>query len=70
MFKNGLLPDSLKELAECVKDDGNDGAHQGALDKTAALDLQDFSETLFERLYTEKEKLRLAKERREQRHQI
>lgn len=68
LFNNNILPDSLRELAECVKDDGNDGAHQGILDETVALDLQDFSETLLERLYTEKERLRLAKVRREERH--
>ncbi|HEJ7103059.1 DUF4145 domain-containing protein [Serratia ureilytica] len=68
LFKRNILPESLKELAECVKDDGNDGAHQGILDQTAALDLQDFAETLLERLYTEKERLRLAKARRAERH--
>ncbi|EQC0078309.1 DUF4145 domain-containing protein [Serratia marcescens] len=68
LFKRNILPESLKELAECVKDDGNDGAHQGILDQTAALDLQDFAETLLERLYTEKERLRLAKVRRAERH--
>lgn len=68
LFKRNILPESLKELAECVKNDGNDGAHQGILDQTAALDLQDFAETLLERLYTEKERLRLAKVRRAERH--
>lgn len=68
LFKHNILPESLKELAECVKGDGNDGAHEGILDQTTALDLQDFAETLLERLYTEKERLRLAKARREERH--
>ncbi|NWA22107.1 DUF4145 domain-containing protein [Serratia liquefaciens] len=68
LFKHNILPESLKELAECVKEDGNDGAHEGVLDKITALDLQDFAETLLERIYTEKERLRLAKVRREERH--
>jgi len=67
LFDNGILPVSLKDLAECVKDDGNDGAHEGILDKEAALNLEDFTYILLERLYTEKERLVQAKKRREQR---
>lgn len=43
LFDNHLLPESLRGLAECVKDDGNDGAHEGILDKAAAEDLEDFA---------------------------
>lgn len=43
LFDNHLLPEALRELAECVKDDGNDGAHEGILDKAAAEDLEDFT---------------------------
>ncbi|UMO86136.1 DUF4145 domain-containing protein [Pectobacterium sp. PL64] len=69
MFEHGKLPIALKELAECVKDDGNDGAHEGILDEVAALDLKDFTHLLLERLYTEKERLAEAKKRREARKQ-
>lgn len=67
MFEHGKLPLALKDLAECVKDDGNDGAHEGILDQAAALDLEDFTYLLLERLYTEKERLAEAKKRREAR---
>lgn len=31
LFENGKLPTDLEELAECIKEDGNDGAHDGSL---------------------------------------
>lgn len=67
LFDHHLLPESLRELSSCIKEDGNDGAHEGSLEKEDAEDLLDFTTTLLERLYTEPERLRLAKERREQR---
>jgi hypothetical protein len=65
LFDNDLLPISLKELSTCVKEDGNDGAHAGTLKKADAEDLLEFTHAFLERLYTEPEKLRLAKERRD-----
>jgi hypothetical protein len=67
LFENGRLPDSLKELSSCIKEDGNDGAHAGNLSEADATDLLDFSAVLLERIYTEPERLRLAKERRDAR---
>lgn len=64
LFDNGFLPADLRELSSCIKDDGNDGAHTGTLKKTDAEDLLDFTVALLERMYTEPERLRLAKERR------
>ncbi len=69
LFDNGLLPEALRDLAECVKDDGNDGAHEGILDEESALDLKDFAYILLERLYTEKYRLEQAKQRRLERKQ-
>lgn len=68
LLNNGKLPEALRDLAECVKDDGNDGAHEGILDEKSALDLRDFSYILLERIYTEVERIAEAKRRREQRH--
>jgi hypothetical protein len=68
LFNNGKLPEGLKELSECIKDDGNDGAHQGNLTEREAEDLLDFTFAMLERLYTEPERLKLAKERRTARH--
>lgn len=67
LFDNQLLPEVLRDLAECVKDDGNDGAHEGILDEESALDLRDFTFLLLERLYTEKARLQEAKRRRDER---
>lgn len=70
LFENDLLPKSLEDLSSCIKEDGNDGAHEGSLKKVDAEDLLDFTTTLLERLYTEPERLRLATERRAQRRQL
>ena len=67
LFDNGRLPESLKDLSSCIKEDGNDGAHAGNLSEADASDLLDFSAALLERIYTEPERLRLAKERRDAR---
>ena len=67
LFDHHRLPESLRDLSSCIKEDGNDGAHEGSLKKEDAEDLLDFTTALLERLYTEPERLRLAKERREQR---
>lgn len=67
LFDHNLLPEGLRELSHCIKEDGNDAAHAGTLLKTDAEDLLDFTRVLLERLYTEPEQLRLAKERRDKR---
>lgn len=67
LIDNGILPEALRDLSTCIKDDGNDGAHVGSLGEQDAEDLVDFTTVLLERLYTEPERLRLAKERREAR---
>ncbi len=67
LFANELLPKDLQDLSTCVQQDGNDGAHAGTLTDTEALDLQDFTVELLERLYTEPKRLDLAKERRNER---
>lgn len=69
LFDNHLLPGALKELSSCIKEDGNDGAHAGTLTKEDANDLLDFTSALLDRIYTEPERLRLAKERRDARRQ-
>jgi len=67
LFDNSLLPEAVRQLSACIKDDGNDGAHAGTLTRAEAEDLLDFTRVLFERLYTEPMRLRLAQERRETR---
>jgi hypothetical protein len=67
LFDNGRLPNDLREISTCIREDGNDGAHQGTLTKEDAADLLDFSVALLERLFTEPRRLEIAKERREER---
>lgn len=67
LFDNGKLPQQLRQLSDCIREDGNDGAHDGTLGQKDAEELMDFAEAMFERLYTEPERLRLAVERRKKR---
>jgi len=64
LFENALLPSTLKELASCVREDGNDAAHRGTLSQEDAQDLEDFSRALLERLFTEPKKLELREQSR------
>jgi hypothetical protein len=64
LLDNKILPEALRDLSACIKDDGNDGAHDGSLSREDAEDLLDFTSALLERLYTEPARLRLAEERR------
>ncbi|UGB45134.1 DUF4145 domain-containing protein [Frateuria edaphi] len=67
LFENNRLSSGLRELAECLHQDGNDGAHDGTLTLDEAQDLLDFTVALLERMYTEPRKLELAKQRRDER---
>ncbi|MDX2204986.1 MAG: DUF4145 domain-containing protein [Hyphomicrobiaceae bacterium] len=64
LFKHGLIPRDLEDLASCVREEGNDGAHVGNLSKHELDDLVDFVTSFLERLVTEPKKLELAKQRR------
>lgn len=67
LFNNKHLPKELESLSSCVREDGNDGAHEGTLSKEDAEDLLDFTEALLERLYTDPARLERAEERRKAR---
>lgn len=67
LFDTRRLPGELRELSEAIKEDGNDGAHDGTLSMDDAEDIQDFTYVLLERLYTEPEKLKIAAIRRRER---
>ena len=64
LFESKLLPEELRELSVCIKDDGNDGAHAGTLTQEDAVDLLDFTLALLSRIYTEPQRLLLAQSRR------
>ncbi|WP_155739186.1 DUF4145 domain-containing protein [Ralstonia solanacearum] len=67
LFQTSRLPIDFRNLADCVKDDGNDGAHAGTLNQEEADDLQDFAFALLDRLYSEPARLASAKARRDAR---
>jgi hypothetical protein len=69
LLDQGILPDTLRDLSTCVREDGNDGAHAGTLSRDDAIDLLDFTFVLLERLYSEPERIRRAEERRRERRQ-
>lgn len=53
LFDRGLLPGTLSALASCVHQDGNDAAHADeTIGPEAAVDLQDFTASILETLYT------------------
>lgn len=64
LFDNRYLPEYLRDLSHCIKEDGNDGAHRGNISKEDAMDIVDFTTLVLERLYTEPKKVELAQERR------
>jgi hypothetical protein len=70
LFENQRLPSELRELAKCVREDANDGAHAGSLSKEDAEDLLDFTRALLERLITEPRRLELAEARRLERRKL
>lgn len=67
LFEIKVIPANLKDLSICIKDDGNDGAHDGTLTISEAEDLEDFIDILLEHIYTIPKQLELAKERRAER---
>lgn len=64
LFDNAILPSTLRELAKCIREDANDGAHVGNLSKADAEDLLDFTMVILDRLITEPKRLELAEARR------
>ncbi len=67
LFDKKKLPDNLKELADCIRQDGNDGAHDGTLGKDEADDLLDFTVQILEHFYTQPAKAEESRRRRAER---
>lgn len=67
LFDHKKLPEDLRELSSCIHQDGNDGAHKGTLTEEETEDLLDFATALLERMFTEPERLKAAKLRRDER---
>lgn len=70
LFNNGKLPENLRDLATCVREDGNDAAHDVAgIGSDEAEDLRDFTILILESLYTVPGQIAENKRRRESRRQ-
>lgn len=68
LFDNRHLPAELRDLSGAVKENGDEGAHAGTLQKEDAEDLYDFAFRLLDRLYSEPARIKRAAERRAARH--
>ena len=64
LFDKSILPASLKELSHCIREDGNDAAHDGTIGEHEAADLQDFTVHLLENVYTAPKRIEIANARR------
>lgn len=67
LFRNGHIPGDLEDLSKCVRQIGNDGAHEGWLTKNDAEDLCEFVNQLLYRVYTIPKNVELAQQRRDAR---
>jgi hypothetical protein len=67
LFENKLLNERLHDLAYCIREDGNEAAHAGSVDKDEAEEVLEFTERLLTDLITEPKKIELAKLKREER---
>lgn len=61
------IPKRLKELAHCIRHDGNDSAHDGNTGEDEALDCLDFTEALLTEIYTLPAQINEANRRRNER---
>ena len=64
LFDHGLLPADLRDLSTAVKENGDEGTHEGKLTEADAADVFDFAVALLERLYTQPARIAAAQERR------
>ncbi|WP_211090829.1 DUF4145 domain-containing protein [Sphingomonas sp. S2M10] len=69
LFDSGKLPKDLRAIADCVRQDGNDAAHDGSLAKIDAEDLLDFTAAMLSRVFTEPARIAAAEARRKARRE-
>ncbi len=67
LFKEKKLPEDLKDIANIIRQDGNDGAHDGTLEEYDALNLLEFTVELLEDIYKKKKKKEIANKRTQDR---
>ena len=69
LFAQNALPSDLEELSHCIRENGNDGAHDGTISSVEAEDIMDFAISYLESRYTLPERIRIRREERRNRHQ-
>ncbi|WP_349927414.1 DUF4145 domain-containing protein [Acinetobacter sp. A1-4-2] len=67
LIEQEKIPKRLKELAHCIRHDGNDSAHDGNTGEDEALDCLDFTEALLTEIYTLPAQINEANRRRNER---
>ena len=67
LLENNKLPEDLKELSHCIREDGNAGVHDGIITLDDAKDIMDFCSILLTRLYTDPARIEAAQRRQEDR---
>jgi hypothetical protein len=71
LFENSLLSPALKELSSCIHEDGNDAAHDAdGIRQAEAADLEDFTVSVLETLYTLPGQIAENQKRRDERRGI
>lgn len=67
LISENKISKGLKELAHCIRDDGNDSVHDGTTGEDEALDCLDFTETLLKEVYTFPAQINEAEKRKHER---
>lgn len=67
LFRENLLPAELEDLSHCIRQNGNDGAHDGTIGSAEAEDIMDFTISYLETRYTFPYRVQARKLARQQR---
>ena len=70
LFDSGLLPRDLQDLSKAVKENGDDGAHDGHLSAEDAADIYDFAYALLDQMFSLPARLVMAQKRRDERRAV
>ncbi len=67
LFAKDKIPSDLKDIASIIRQDGNDGVHDGTLERIDAINMLEFTTELLEDIYTRKAKKENANKRTKER---
>ena len=69
LLDEGHITKKLEELSTCIRNDGNDAAHEANLGKEVVEDMTIFARLLLEEIYTTPKRIELATDRQKNRGQ-